>query len=176
MQLEDTKIPPILFGSPALKQRAPGLYAIVAFKFLKGLLLLIAALVVYSLAGLNFQEEFGRMLRDANLESQTQLFNEFSSWLRTVSPARVRLIVAGTVFYGLFSILEGTGLFLRASWAGWAAIGESAFFVPVEVVQMIRDFSVLITVVLILNVAIVWYLYANRRRLFHSNSSRDTAP
>jgi uncharacterized membrane protein (DUF2068 family) len=41
----------------------------------------------------------------------------------------------------LFSIIEGGGLMFRASWAGYLAIGESAFFVPIEIYELMHRFS-----------------------------------
>jgi len=55
----------------------------------------------------------------------------------------------------------------RVKWAGWLAIVESAFFVPVEIYKLVEDFSWFMVGVAIINSFIVWYLYANRERLFH---------
>jgi len=54
----------------------------------------------------------------------------------------------------------------RVSWAGWLAIGESAFFVPIEVYELVRHPVLAVFIVLALNVFIVWYLFQNRNRLF----------
>ena len=37
---------------------------------------------------------------------------------------RVLVAAAGTLVYSLFSLVEGIGLLLRISWAGWLAIGD----------------------------------------------------
>ena len=39
------------------------------------------------------------------------------------------------MLFSLFPLVEGTGMLFRAGWAGWLAIGESAFFVPIETVR-----------------------------------------
>jgi uncharacterized membrane protein (DUF2068 family) len=57
-------------------------------------------------------------------------------------------------------------LLFRVPWAGWLAIGESAFFIPIEVLELIHRFSWPVVVVLGLNIMIVWYLFRNRSRLF----------
>ena len=73
----------------------------------------------------------------------------------------------------------GTGR-SRARWAIWLAIGESAFFIPVEIFELVRRrpldpanhphlFShprTGLAIVLAVNVLIVWYLFENRHRLF----------
>jgi uncharacterized membrane protein (DUF2068 family) len=82
----------------------------------------------------------------------------------------------------LFLIVLGLGLAFRAKWAIWLAIGESAFFIPIEIFELVRHHSAALVdhprpelfrhpklglfIVLALNVAIVWYLFKNRERLF----------
>jgi uncharacterized membrane protein (DUF2068 family) len=82
---------------------------------------------------------------------------------------------AGTLVYSLFSLVEGVGLMFRVSWAGWMAIGESAFFIPIEIYELMHrtaserprpGHTVTVLVILGLNILIVWYLFANRQRLF----------
>ena len=68
--------------------------------------------------------------------------------------------------YSLFSLVEGIGLMFRVSWAGWLAIGESAFFIPIEVFELVHHPSWMVAGILGLNIFIVWYLFANRARLF----------
>jgi uncharacterized membrane protein (DUF2068 family) len=84
------------------------------------------------------------------------------------------------LLYGLFLLVGGTGLALRAKWAIWLAIGESAFFIPIEIFELAHRRSELtgqarpmlahpkigLAIVLALNVLIVWYLLKNRQRLF----------
>ena len=158
------KAPPVIVA--VRQQRAPTLYAIIIFKLMKGLLLLAAAGVVFSLIGVNLQQEFHRVLQEANLDPESKLFSNFAHWLQTVTPGNIRVIATGTVLYSTFSLVEGTGLWFRASWAGWMAIGESAFFIPIEIYEILERYSTTLAVILLLNVLIVWYLYANRSRLF----------
>ena len=164
-----SQIPPILPPQPAVKQRAPTLYAITGFKLLKGFLLLLAAFAIYTARDVNLQEEFHRVLAEANIPVEGMLADS-ANLLGQVSSNMIRLFVAGTFLYGAFSLVEGAGLMFRAAWAGWMVIGESAIFVPLELWELVREFSVLVLLVLVLNVGIVWYLYANRRRLFRARS------
>jgi uncharacterized membrane protein (DUF2068 family) len=79
-------------------------------------------------------------------------------------------------------------LALRAKWAIWLTIGESAFFIPIEILELTRlhprveqpdDPAAIppvhhffthpkigLAIVLALNILIVWYLFNNRQRLF----------
>ena len=64
------------------------------------------------------------------------------------------------------SLVEGVGLIFRVGWAGWLAIGESAFFIPIELFELVHRPSRVVFVVLALNIFMVWYLFVNRNRLF----------
>jgi uncharacterized membrane protein (DUF2068 family) len=152
--------------TPFVKRRAPTLYVIIAIKLGKGLLLLLAALGVYSLSDNNLPEAFRHLLMFLHLDPEKKFFADLEAKIAAISEAKMLLVAGGTVLYSLFSLVEGTGLIFRVSWAGWLAIGESAFFIPIEVYELMHRFSVVVLLVLVLNVFIVWYLFANRHRLF----------
>jgi uncharacterized membrane protein (DUF2068 family) len=101
-----------------------------------------------------------------HLDPETRFFAELVRKIASVSHANLLWVFGGTILYSLFSLVEGVGLVFRVSWAGWLVIGESAFFVPIEIYELMRRPSVAVLIVLALNVFIVWYLFQNRRRLF----------
>jgi uncharacterized membrane protein (DUF2068 family) len=86
-----------------------------------------------------------------------------------LTEGKVLAAAMGTFIYSLFSLVEGVGLSFRVTWAGWLAIGESAFFVPIELYELSRPnkFSWWLSGVLLINILIVSYLFRNRGRLFH---------
>ncbi|MFO1487813.1 MAG: DUF2127 domain-containing protein [Verrucomicrobiota bacterium] len=149
-----------------ISKRAPTLYVIIAMKLGKGSLLLLLALGVYSLSDNNLPEEFGRLLEFLHLDPEKKFFSDLAQSLQEITPAKVVWLARGTVLYALFSLVEGVGLIFRATWAGWLAIGESAFFIPIEIFELLHGFSVGLLLILAVNVGIVWYLYRNRARLF----------
>jgi uncharacterized membrane protein (DUF2068 family) len=156
--------PPVL-AQPKSSQRAPTLYAIIAFKFVKGLALVLVGLAFFLVQEGDLRSQIGETLRLANVGQAAA-----EEWLKMINAGNLSWLTIGSVMYGLFSWLEGLGLFLRATWAAWAAIGESAAFVPVEMWQLGRAFSITVFVILLLNIGVVWYLYHYRRRLFPKHS------
>ncbi len=149
-----------------IKKRAPTLYMIIAIKLAKGLLLLLLALGVYSLSDNNLPEEFRRLLGFLHLDPEKKFFTELTAKIGGISPSNVVWLARGTGLYSLFSLVEGSGLLFRVPWAGWLAIGESAFFVPIELYDLVHQFSWTVFIILGLNVLIVWYLSVNRHWLF----------
>ncbi len=149
----------------ASKNRVFGLYAIIAFKLLKGLLLLSLALGAYSLVDDDLPEQFARLLHVVRIDPEKQFFEELSGRLALVTPSTVGWIATGTLLYSLFSLVEAGGLLYRATWAGWLAIGESAFFIPIEIHHLMRGYSPLVLGILVMDALILVYLYRNRNRL-----------
>ena len=149
-----------------VKKRAPTLYVIIGIKLLKGLLFVTLAIVMYTLSDNNLPEEYRRLLHILRLHPERKFWSDLAVQVGQLTERRVVLAALGTLIYSLFSLVEGTGLIFRVSWAGWMAIGESAFFIPIEVYELVHRVSPSLVVILALNVLIVWYLLQNRQRLF----------
>jgi uncharacterized membrane protein (DUF2068 family) len=148
------------------KRRAPTLYIIIAGKLIKGTLALALALFIFKLAGQDLSNVFDQFLEWFHLDPESRFFSEVGDKLDRITPANVRWVGVVTVLYSLISLVEGVGLIFRAPWAGWLAIGESAFFIPIEVRELIIRPHWFVLGVLGFNILIVWYLYANRSWLF----------
>lgn len=166
-------------SSPPTPKRAPTLYLIAAIKIGKGLLLLLTALGIFALVGKDLSDAFDSFLRWLHLDPEKRFFTNIGDWLDTITPANVKVIASGTLIYGLFLLATGVGLALRAAWAIWLCIGESAFFIPIEIYELARRRApetdmhhlfnhpkLALTALLAANIFIVCYLYQNRERLF----------
>ena len=149
------------------RKRAAGLYTIIAIKLGKSLLLFGITLGIYSLLGEDVRWEFERFLRWMRLDPEHEFFAHLGAKLEVLTPSNIRWIASGTLLYGVLLLVESVGMMFRVFWAAWLAIGETAFFIPIEVYDLLRDFSAAVFVILIVNVGIVWYLVRNRNRLFH---------
>ena len=157
------------------QKRTPTLYGIIVFKLIKGSLFLTLAIMAYTLSDNNLPEEYRGFLRYIQpvlellrVHPANKFFTHLAEQIGGLTEAKVLWAAAGTLFYSLFSLVEGVGLMFRISWAGWLAIGESAFFIPIEIYELSRrtKFSWWLLAVLAINVFIVWYLFKNRHRLF----------
>ncbi|MBP8259021.1 MAG: DUF2127 domain-containing protein [Verrucomicrobia bacterium] len=162
--------------NPTCPQRAPTLYAIVGFKLLKGFLLLALALGVYRLAGDDLPALYDQALRLIRLDPEKEFFVQLAHKVSTITPANIRWVAVGTGLYSLFSLVEGFGLILRVSWAGWLAIGESLFFIPIEIRKLHHAYSTTVLIILILNIFIFCYLFRNRHRLFRHHLRHPRSP
>ena len=160
-----------------LKKPAPTFVGIIVFKLAKGAAFLVLAIVLYCLSDNNLPEEFRhfldqplvmKILELMRVHPANKFFIHLAERIGQLTEANVLWAAGGTFFYSLFSLVEGSGMIFRASWAGWLAIGESAFFIPIEIYELTRKdkFNWYLLAVLFINIIIVWYLFQNRHRLF----------
>jgi uncharacterized membrane protein (DUF2068 family) len=162
-------------------KKAPTLYFIIIGKLVEGVLLLTGAVSVYLLAKKDLPGLFDQFIRWMHLDPEGRFFADIGDRLETVTPGNVHVIASWLFLYGLFKTVGGLGLAFRAPWAIWLAIGESAFFIPIEIFELIRRHTpegearahalfahpkTGIAILLAVNVLIVWYLLKNRERLF----------
>ena len=160
-------------------KRAPTLYFIVAVKAVKGVAALLLALGSYSLTDNNLPEDFRRLLEFFHIDPEKRFFLELAQRVGEITPTNLEWVAAGSIVYGLFMLLQAGGLMFRVSWIVWLVIGESAFFIPIEIFELVRKHApapenhphifahpkIGIAIVLAVNVAIVWYLFENRARI-----------
>jgi uncharacterized membrane protein (DUF2068 family) len=158
-------------------KRVPTLYFIVGVKFLKGLGALLLAVGAFRLEDNDLPEDFRKLLEFLHLDPEKKFFLEIADRIGEITANNLRWVVILSVVYGLFMLLQAVGLAFRVSWAVWLVIAESAFFIPIEVFELVRRHvpnpdhphlinpKIGIAVVLAINVAIVWYLFQNRERI-----------
>jgi uncharacterized membrane protein (DUF2068 family) len=160
--MSDTK----KISAPKPKNRAPTLYFIIVAKLFKGILALALAFGFLKLAKQDLPDLFNHFIEWLKLDPENRFLSDISDRLETITAANVRVVALGTFIYSLFSLVEGVGLIYRVPWAGWLAIGESAFFIPIEIRELVLHPHLYVVGVLAFNVLIVWYLLKNRKRLF----------
>jgi uncharacterized membrane protein (DUF2068 family) len=157
-----------------IKKRAPTLYAIIAIKLLKGALFATLAIVAYTLSDNDLPFEYKNLLHHLRVNPERKFWADVAIRVGQITEPTMVKAAVGTLVYSLFSLVEGVGMIFRLSWCGWMAIGESAFFIPIEVYELVRHtpdsarrgHPMVVAGILALNIFMVWYLFQNRHRLF----------
>jgi uncharacterized membrane protein (DUF2068 family) len=80
-----------------------------------------------------------------------------------VTPKQLKELSVGTFLYAGVFLTEGLGLLLRKHWAEYFTIVSTGLFIPLEIYELARHFTVLKLGVTGINVVIVWYLVARVR-------------
>jgi uncharacterized membrane protein (DUF2068 family) len=160
-------------------KRVPTLYFIVGIKLVKGITALLVAVGAINLTDNNLPEDFRRLLEFLHIDPEKRFFLDLADRIGDITPSNLRWLAAGSTVYALFMLVQAFGLAFRVSWAVWLVIGESAFFIPIEVFELIRKRvpnaenhshlfahpKAAVACILAVNVAIVWYLFKNRSRI-----------
>jgi uncharacterized membrane protein (DUF2068 family) len=180
-------------SSDFVKKRAPTLYGIIVFKIGKGVLFVGLALFLYCMSDNNLPQEWSKFINQhwmqhvlnlLRVHPANKFFTHIAEWAARITQAHMLTAAVGTLCYGVLALVEGIGMAFRGSWAGWLAISESGFFIPIEIYELTRPgksswflFGILVT-----NIFIVWYLVKYRHRLFkhhfhhHTDSPAKSTP
>jgi uncharacterized membrane protein (DUF2068 family) len=151
---------------------APTLYVIIAMKVMKGALFIALAISLWTLSDNDLPADYQQALHRLNhwnhhINPESKFWVDLSIKVGDITQAGMQKAAIGTLIYSLFAVVESVGLMFRVSWAGWLSIGESVFFIPIEVFELIHNFTWSVFGILIFNIGMVWYLFQNRDRLFH---------
>jgi len=136
-----------------------GLRLIAGFKIAKGLLLLGASAGLLAL----LNRDLAAMLEEAvnALHAgppHNHLVHGLIAMLGVMDVKTLEELGVGTLAYGSLTLTEGIGLWLAMRWAAYLTVVANSLFIPVELYTLSQRFTLLKSVVLAINVAIVWYL------------------
>jgi len=153
-------------------ERGPILFAIIFLKYVKGLLFLAAGLALF---GFRKDSSSRWLLRvaekadgDPRLAVTARLLRELSRGFELHFSA----IVVACLIAGIALCAEGTFLVLGYTWAPWVTIFLTGVWIPVEIWEVFRRFSLRTLILMLVNIAIVAYLFVHRKD-FHRRVGED---
>jgi uncharacterized membrane protein (DUF2068 family) len=134
------------------------LIAIALFKFVKGALLLALACGALTLLHKDVAGQVETWLDQLSIDPDNGLIGAFLTKLQFVHAKQLKELSAlGACYAGLF-LTEGSGLLLRQRWAEWLTIIATSSFMPIEVFELLKQFTGLRLFLLLINAAVVVYL------------------
>jgi len=134
------------------------LRAIAVFKFLKAGSLIAVSVGVFRIMHQDRGMRLEHVIRAMRLDPGNRYVEMLLARVSNLSPEQVkRFGVVGLIYAGLF-LVEGTGLWLQRRWGEWATVVITGGLVPIEVYEILRHPSLVKIGVLLVNVAVVWYL------------------
>lgn len=126
------------------------------FKLASGLLLALVATGVLSCIHKDVAAIAGQWAETLRIDS------EFMAGplekLGLLNEAKLKLVGILTFIYSAILLTEGIGLLMKKKWAEWLTVVASGFFIPLEVYEIAKDCSAVKLLLLVINVAIVWFL------------------
>jgi uncharacterized membrane protein (DUF2068 family) len=147
------------------KGRGPvGFRIIGGLKLASSLMLVAAGVGMFQL----FQHDLGMQLdwlaRNLKLDPENRVFHMATDWITGLDRKTLKAIEAGTFFYALLHVVEGTGLVLERDWAGYLTIVATSALVPFEAYEIVHKANLLKLAVLVVNLGFVAYVVVKLRQ------------
>nr|MBA2619707.1 DUF2127 domain-containing protein [Acidobacteriota bacterium] len=86
----------------------------------------------------------------------------------------IKIFFAIALVYATKQFVEAYGLWRLRPWAEWIAILSGVIYIPVEIYELIHKPTFTRVAILILNVAIVVYLYSFRKGQKHEKEIHES--
>lgn len=144
-----------------------GVRAIALFEALKGLVALVFSFILISLRHRDLNQVAGELISTLHLNPQGWLAAKISGFVSGLTPAYIEIFFVAILSYALLRFVESYGLWRLKPWAQWLGIISGAIYIPIELYDIFVRPSLLGTVILIFNAAIVAYLYYFRHEQKH---------
>ncbi len=137
---------------------------IAAFKFLKGVGLLLLAIGALSLLHKDVDELARRIILFFHFDPERRFFHWAIAKLTLVDDRKLKELSAGTFTYSLLLLTEGIGLWMKKTWAEYLTIIATGAFIHFEIYLIFHRFGWGRVCVIAINIAVVWYLIFELRR------------
>lgn len=147
-----------------MQQKHAALRYIAAYKFLKALGLLLVAIVAFGFVHTPWLEGAATWIEELPIRTGHGVIVHWLDMLLDLSPRRFIVIGVGACVYACLFLTEGIGLWLGKRWAEYLTVFATASLIPFEVWELARHVTWLKIFAIVLNVAIVIYLWRIVRR------------
>ncbi len=138
--------------------------AIGIFKLAKALSLLVLGVGLVRLLHRDVGSAVGHWLEVLRLDPDNRYIHGALVRVFRITPKQLRELSAGTFIYAAIFLTEGIGLLLRKHWAEYLTLVSTGLFIPLEVYEIYHRFTAVRAGLLVVNVAIIWYLAMRVRR------------
>jgi uncharacterized membrane protein (DUF2068 family) len=120
-------------------------------------------------------ETLNTWLRALNLDPDAEFLHRGVAWFAGIPVAKLRLAGVGFFIYAILYLAEAIGLWLDQTWAEWLTIVITGLLIPLEIKEMFTHITVMVTLLFVLNVAVVAYLANRVRRKIRIHHERKLA-
>jgi len=147
------------------------LRAVASFEVSKGLVVLGAACGVLFLIHKDTWQVAYDLLQLLHISPDHRLARVFLTWADSLTDRKLWVVAAVAVAYSSLRFVEAYGLWRALPWAEWVALISGALYVPIEVREIIRRPNLFHVSLLIVNLAVVFYM-VYLRFLYHNGDSQ----
>lgn len=136
----------------------PELKVIAVFKFARGILALGVAVTLFLMwqnSSLDLLDQFPILLK---MKSNDPFVGFIVAGLKSIGKEQILLLSMLACGLCIVRWVEGAGIWLNRSWAEVLAIASGCLYLPFEVCELSRKYSLTLTLILAVNCLVVMYL------------------
>jgi uncharacterized membrane protein (DUF2068 family) len=141
-----------------------GLRIIAVFKLVKGLLLVAVGIGAIKLLHKDVSEIAANWIATIRVDPDNRLIHGLIAKLGLMNDHKLEELSFGSFFYAALLLTEGAGLWLKKRWAEYFTIITTCSFIPLELYEIAKRVTITRIALLLLNMAIVWYLFVQLRK------------
>jgi uncharacterized membrane protein (DUF2068 family) len=142
--------------TPAYRRRLQALRTVATMEFAKGVAVLAAAISLYWVDPTDVIGAFLDFLHISPDHHMAQMLLRSADFLNNASMWWVILVAC---VYSALRFAEAFGLWRARPWAEWIALVSGAMYIPFEVVKLARHVSWFHVSILLINLAVVAYMF-----------------
>lgn len=141
-----------------------GLLLIGLFKLAKSLFFFCLGIGAFHLMHRDLAEEATRLAHALRFDPESRITALLLDKVDLIDQRRLREIGFGTFLYSALALTEGVGLLLEKVWAEYLTLVLTVSFLPWELYELARRPSWFRLSLLLINLAVLWYLVWLLRR------------
>ena len=134
------------------------LLMIAVFKFVKGAVLLALAFGALTFLHKDLASHVELWLDQLRIDPDNQFIGTLLTKLQLVHTKELKELSALGAGYAALFLTEGTGLLFRKRWAEWLTIVATSSLMPIELYELIKQFTAVRLLALVVNAGVVLYL------------------
>ncbi len=147
-------------GSRRMKSSDTRLVRLIAFfKLLKAVLLIAVGVSALLLVHSNIASVLPEWVARLGLDPGSRYVGRAILKAATLTPNKIKDLGVGSFIYAGLFLTEGIGLWLVKRWAEWFSMIITSSLVPVEVYEIYRHPTASKVLVLMINIAVVGFLF-----------------
>jgi uncharacterized membrane protein (DUF2068 family) len=158
-------------GKVAKASHDRGLLAIGLFKLAKAIFFFCVGVGAIHLLHKDLEDEVMRLALRFKFDPESRFVSLLLAKVDLIDAHRLRQISVGTFGYSALALTEGVGLLLEKVWAEYLTLILTISFLPWELYELARKPDWFRLSLLLINLAVLWYLIwlLRRKRLLGAN-------
>ncbi len=143
-------------GTAEHRARLQALRTVALFEFAKGLLVLLAAVSLY---WIDPSDVAGAFLNFLHISPDHHFARLLFRWADRLSDIKIWHVVLGACGYSGLRLAEAYGLWRARPWGEWIALVSGAVYLPFEIYKVASRVTILHVTILLINLAIVAFMF-----------------